>query len=60
MAETTDLLLLLKLVQLFMAGDEYAQSRGGNNNWYGHDTDMTRFEWDKLELERDGFFRFYR
>ena len=42
------------------AGDEYAQTRNGNNNWYGHDTKMTRFEWDQLEKVRDTFFRFYR
>ena len=45
---------------LCIAGDEYAQSRGGNNNGYGHDTKMTRFEWDELEKTRDAFFRFYR
>ncbi len=42
------------------AGDEYAQTRNGNNNWYGHDTKMTRFEWDQLENVRDTYFRFYR
>ena len=42
------------------AGDEYAQTRGGNNNWYGHDTKMTRFDWDALEAQRSNFFRFYR
>ena len=42
------------------AGDEYAQTRNGNNNWYGHDTKMTRFEWDQLESVRDTYFRFYR
>ena len=41
-------------------GDEYAQTRGGNNNWYGHDTKMTRFDWDALEAQRGDFFRFYR
>ncbi len=43
-----------------VAGDEYAQTRNGNNNWYGHDTKMTRFEWDQLENVRDTYFRFYR
>lgn len=42
------------------AGDEYAQTRGGNNNWYGHDTKMTRFDWNALETQRDTFFRYYR
>jgi isoamylase len=41
-------------------GDEYAQTRGGNNNWYGHDTKMTRFDWNALEQQRDTFFRYYR
>jgi hypothetical protein len=42
------------------AGDEYAATRGGNNNWYGHDNEMTWFDWDTLEEQRDGYFRFYR
>ena len=45
---------------LIVAGDEYAQTRGGNNNWYGHDTKLTRFDWSALEGVRDSFFRFYR
>ena len=47
-------------MKLLCAGDEYAQTRGGNNNWYGHDTKMTRFEWDELDKQREGFYRFYR
>ena len=43
-----------------LVGDEYGQTRNGNNNWYGHDTRMTRFEWDELEKVQDSFFRFYR
>ena len=42
------------------AGDEYAQTRNGNNNWYGHDSKMTRFEWDQLDKVKDTYFRFYR
>ncbi len=42
------------------AGDEYGATRGGNNNWYGHDTEMTWFDWDALKATRDGFTRFYR
>ena len=41
-------------------GDEYAQTRNGNNNWYGHDNKMTRFEWDQLDKVKDTYFRFYR
>ncbi|KAL3138098.1 Isoamylase 3, chloroplastic [Trebouxia sp. C0009 RCD-2024] len=44
---------------MVLMGDEYAQTRDGNNNWYGHDTEMTRFQWDQLEGVRDTFFRFY-
>ena len=47
-------------VLLPFTGDEYAQTRGGNNNWYGHDTKLTRFDWTALEAVRDTFFRFYR
>ena len=50
----------LRIQLVTRAGDEYAQTRNGNNNWYGHDTKMTRFEWDQLEKVRDTFFRFYR
>ena len=47
-------------ILLIPAGDEYAQTRGGNNNWYGHDTKLTRFDWSTLEAVKDTFFRFYR
>ncbi len=56
----THLLLAQCHCSQFVAGDEYGQTRDGNNNWYGHDTRMTRFEWDELEKKRDTFFRFYR
>lgn len=51
---------MLRVMAALRAGDEYAQTRSGNNNWYGHDTKMTRFDWDALEKQRDTFFRFYR
>ena len=41
-------------------GDEYGQTRGGNNNWYGHDSPMTHFDWHALDTDKTGFFRFYR
>lgn len=46
---------------MILCGDEYGASRGGNNNWYGHDTTMTHFHWDELETtaKTDGWFRFY-
>ena len=50
----------LTVMLVLAAGDEYAQTRGGNNNWYGHDTKLTRFDWNALEAVRNTFFRFYR
>ncbi len=41
-------------------GDEYAATRNGNNNWYGHDNEMTWFDWEALEAQRNSYFRFYR
>lgn len=52
-------LMISQGTPMVLAGDEYAQTRNGNNNWYGHDSDMTHFDWDALERERDGWFRFY-
>lgn len=52
-------LMMAQGTPMVLMGDEYAQSRGGNNNWYGHDTRMTRFEWDQLEKQRGTFFKFY-
>ena len=43
---------------MVLCGDEFAQTRGGNNNWYGHDAPWTSFPWDKA-AEQEGFFRFY-
>lgn len=44
---------------MIVAGDEYGATRGGNNNWYGHDNELTWFDWEALESERNDFFRFY-
>lgn len=42
----------------FLAGDEYGQSRQGNNNYYGHDTPLTHYHWDQLEqAKQNGWFR---
>lgn len=39
-------------------GDEYGQSRQGNNNYYGHDTRLTHYDWGALEdAKADGWFR---
>ena len=56
-------LMLSQGTPMVLVGDEYAQSRQGNNNWYGHDTPMTHFKWDDCEAAKkdasDGWFRFY-
>eukprot|EP00887_Chlorella_sp_A99_P000861 scaffold5.g861.t1 len=53
-------LMLSQGTPMVLAGDEYASSRGGNNNWYGHDTPLTHFDWEALEgAKKSGWFRFY-
>lgn len=56
-------LMLSQGMPMLLAGDEYAQTRDGNNNWYGHDSKMTHFRWDQLETAKkeggDGWYRFY-
>lgn len=45
---------------MVLAGDEYGQTRDGNNNWYGHDQRFTYFRWDLVEeAKRDGLWRFH-
>ena len=55
---------------MILAGDEYGQSRKGNNNWYGHDSAMTHIDWNAMEAAKSdtgsgststnpGWFRFY-
>ncbi|KAI3438769.1 hypothetical protein D9Q98_001187 [Chlorella vulgaris] len=53
-------LMLSQGTPMLLIGDEYGQTRGGNNNYYGHDTAMTHYKWDQLEAAKeDGWFRFY-
>lgn len=40
------------------SGDEYGHTRHGNNNWYGHDSQMTHFDW-KPDTRQQEFCRFY-
>ena len=47
-------------VPLILMGDEIMSTRSGNNNYYGHDNDMTRFDWSKVDELKDGYWRFYR
>ena len=57
-------LMLSQGTPMLLAGDEYGQSRQGNNNWYGHDSELTHFKWGELEKAKKdeinaGWFRFY-
>jgi isoamylase len=61
-------LMLSQGVPMVLAGDEYGQSRSGNNNWYGHDSSMTWIDWNAMESDKSGtsggttnpgWFRFY-
>lgn len=46
---------------MILCGDEYGQTRWGNNNWYGHDSEMTQFDWKALEKSKEnGWFNFYK
>lgn len=39
-------------------GDEYGHSCNGNNNWYGHDSKMTWFNWERVKSDTNGLVRF--
>lgn len=47
-------------VPMMTMGDEYAHTKGGNNNTYCHDNDINYFRWDKKEADRAGLYRFTR
>eukprot|EP00210_Caulerpa_lentillifera_P006673 g6376.t1 len=51
-------LLLSQGTPMILAGDEYGHTCHGNNNWYGHDSKMTWFDWDRVENDSNGLFRF--
>eukprot|EP01023_Acetabularia_acetabulum_P024560 TRINITY_DN23696_c1_g1_i2.p2 TRINITY_DN23696_c1_g1~~TRINITY_DN23696_c1_g1_i2.p2 ORF type:complete len:227 (-),score=29.34 TRINITY_DN23696_c1_g1_i2:238-918(-) len=42
---------------MVLSGDEYGSTRYGNNNWYGHDSSLTHFDWDELD-NNQSLFRF--
>ncbi|KAM7258061.1 hypothetical protein ACFE04_013802 [Oxalis oulophora] len=46
-------------VPMMLMGDEYAHTRYGNNNSYGHDTSINNFLWDRLDAHKNGHFRFF-
>ncbi|KAF3339348.1 isoamylase 3 [Carex littledalei] len=52
-------LMISQGVPMMLMGDEYAHTRYGNNNSYGHDTAINHFQWGQLESKRDGHFRFF-
>lgn len=33
---------------MMLMGDEYAHTRYGNNNSYGHDTRLNNFQWEQV------------
>ncbi|GAB4816893.1 hypothetical protein N2152v2_003939 [Parachlorella kessleri] len=50
-------LMLAQGTPMILAGDEYAASKQGNNNWYGHDTQWNHFHWDEMEkAQENGWF----
>jgi glycogen operon protein len=47
------LLLLANGVPMFVAGDEFLQTQGGNNNPYNQDNETTWLDWSRNELHAD-------
>jgi glycogen operon protein len=59
MKNAAALLMLSNGVPMFVAGDEFARTQGGNNNPYNQDNPTTWLDWDRLEShgELHDFFR---
>ncbi len=53
------LLLLSNGTPMFVAGDEFMNTQGGNNNPYNQDNATTWLDWDLLERHHD-IFRFFK
>lgn len=53
------LLLLSNGTPMFLAGDEFLATRGGNNNPYNQDNETNYLDWDLVEANRD-YYRFVR
>lgn len=53
------LLLLANGIPMIVAGDEFLNSQGGNNNPYNQDNETTWLDWDRLDRNRD-MFRFFK
>lgn len=52
-------LMVSQGVPMILMGDEYAHTKLGNNNTWGHDSRLNWFQWDTLE-KNSAFFRFYQ
>lgn len=52
-------LMISQGTPMMLMGDEYAHTRYGNNNTYGHDTAINNFQWAQLEARKGGHFRFF-
>jgi glycogen operon protein len=53
------LLFLANGTPMLRAGDEFAQTQGGNNNPYNQNNATAWLDWDRLRTHRD-LFRFFR
>ncbi len=53
------LLMLANGTPMFVAGDEFMNTQGGNNNPYNQDNEIAWLDWDRLESNRD-IFRFFK
>lgn len=52
-------LMISQGTPMMLMGDEYAHTRKGNNNSYGHDTAINHFQWRQLEVKKKSHFRFF-
>ncbi|MCA9068054.1 MAG: glycogen-debranching protein, partial [Planctomycetaceae bacterium] len=52
------LLFLANGTPMFLMGDEFLQTQGGNNNPYNQDNKTTWLDWSRLDRHTD-FFRFF-
>lgn len=52
------LLFLANGTPMFLSGDEFLQTQGGNNNPYNQDNETTWLDWQRLEQNRE-VFRFF-
>ncbi len=49
------ILLLSRGIPMILAGDEFANSQGGNNNVYCQDSELSYVSWSKLKENKDIF-----